>query len=315
MANQNEWTDVVLKINSVDVEKASAIAQMVISRGIYIEDYSDFDEEIKNFGPIEIIDEALLNKDKTEASLHIYFNSEENPLEGISFIKERFEAESIGYELITDIIRDEDWANNWKKYFKPCAIGEKLALIPSWELDSPEAEILSKNRTSLVIDPGMAFGSGQHETTTLCMELIEKYTTPESNLLDVGTGSGILAIASLLLGAKHATGIDIDALSVKVAKENAKINNVDDKFTGLQGDLALDVHDSYNLISANIVADIIIRLLPDMARLLSRDGIFIASGIIDTREADVVEILTANGLKVLETKRKRGWVALSAIWK
>lgn len=306
-----DWTDIIIEIDSSDAEIASAIAQMVINRGIYIEDYSDFDEEIKKFGPIEIIDSDLFKKDRTKAKLHIYFSPEENPMEGLTFLKDRFSDAGISYSVDTSTIKESDWANNWKKYFKPCPIGEKLLIVPSWETDNLDSN-LSHGRKSLVIDPGMAFGSGQHETTRLCMELIEKHTNPGVSVLDVGTGSGILAISALLLGAGHATGIDIDALSVKVAAENAELNGVGHKFTPKHGDLAKDVEGTFDLITANIVADIVIALTPDAVKLLAPKGIYIMSGIIEERKDDVLAVLDNLGFKVVDSKIDRGWCAFAA---
>lgn len=306
-----DWTDIIIEINSQYTDTAAAIAQMVISRGIYIEDYSDFDTEIQQFGPVEIIDKELLNKDRTKAKLHIYFSPEENPMEGLAFLKERFDSQKIPYTIDSTTIQESDWANNWKKYFKPCPIGEKLLIVPSWETENISPE-LSQNRKQLIIDPGMAFGSGQHETTRLCMELIEKYTTPGATVLDVGTGSGILAISALLLGAGHATGIDIDALSVKVAAENAELNGVGADFTPKNGDLAKDVDGAFDLITANIVADIVISLTPDAVKLLAPKGTYIMSGIIEERKDDVLAVLDSLGFKVIDSCIDRGWCALAA---
>lgn len=304
-----DWTDIIINIDSKDAELASAVAQMVVNRGIYLEDYSDFDTEIQKFGPIEIIDADLLAKDREHAKLHIYFSPEENPAEGLAFLRERFDAEGIAYSIDEASVGEDDWANNWKKYFKPMPVGEKLVIVPSWEKDTLDDDL--KNRAQLIIDPGMAFGSGQHETTRLCMELIEKYVTPKADVLDVGTGSGILAIAALLLGAKKVTGVDIDALSVKVAAENAELNGVGDRFTSVLGDLAKDIDGKFNLITANIVADIVIELTRSASTLLADDGIYIVSGIIEERLSDVLAALDELGLHVIEEKRDRGWCALA----
>lgn len=304
-----DWTDITISIPSQDLETAAAIAQMVVSRGIYIEDYSDFDSQIQQFGPIEIIDESLLKQDRTRAKLHIYFNPEENPAEAIAYLKEHFTEQNITYEIDTSAVRDEDWINSWKKHFKPCPVGDKLIIVPTWERDNLPAD--AKSRIPLLIDPGMAFGSGQHETTRLCMELIEKYASPEAHMLDVGTGSGILAITALLLGVEDAIGIDIDALSVKVAAENAALNGVDAHFTARRGDLAKDVTGTFNLITANIVADIIIKLTPDAVKLLAPNGIYIMSGIIEERKADVMKVLEELGLSLLEERNDRGWCAIA----
>ena len=305
-----DWTDIIIKIASKDVDTVSAIAQMVVSRGIYIEDYSTFDSDIEQFGYTEVIDEALLAKDRTTALVHIYTSPEENPKEAISFLAARLDAEKIEYSVETGNVKEEDWANNWKQYFKPMKVGEKLLLCPTWEAENLGEE--DADRIKLLIDPGMAFGSGQHETTKLCMELIEKYITPDTNMLDVGTGSGILGIAGLLLGAGAVTGVDIDALSVKVAKENAEINGVGDKFNVKCGNLADDISGKFNMISANIVADIILMLMPDAKKLLSDDGIFIMSGIIDMRYDDVEKGLAENNFEIIEVKRERGWCAITA---
>ncbi|MBO5417481.1 MAG: 50S ribosomal protein L11 methyltransferase [Clostridia bacterium] len=312
-----DWTDITLIISTEDISEATSIAHMVVPRGLYIEDYSTFEEDLKFFGPVEIIDEALLNADKSTAKIHIYISPEENPSEAVSFLKERLDSENIGYTLDTGNVCEEDWANNWKQFFKPMNIGEKIRLIPSWEAEtdanSPEGKkALAEGRKSLIIDPGMAFGSGQHETTRLCLELIEKNVNPGTNMLDVGTGSGILGIAGLLLGVNSALGVDIDPLSVKIAGENADLNGIGDRFKVICGNLADEVSGEFDLISANIVADIIMMLLPDAKKLLKKDGIFIASGIIDTRRDEVVAALEEQGLEIVEEHSDRGWYAISA---
>lgn len=302
------WTDVTITIASQDVDKASAIAQMSCDRGIYIEDYSDMEENLKFFGPVELVDESLLQQDRNTARIHVYLSPEEVPGESVAFLQEQLSAAGIPSQLETQSVEEEDWANNWKQYFKPCPVGEKLRIVPSWEL----ANAPQDKRANLILDPGMAFGSGQHETTRLCMELLEEDVTKETTLLDVGTGSGILSIAALLLGAKSVIGVDIDPLSVKIAMENAQRNGVESRYEVRCGDLAEKVSGSFQVITANIVADIILRLLPDGVRLLAPGGIFIASGIIDTREAEMVTAMEQVGLTILTIKRERGWCAIRA---
>ena len=309
-----DWTDIIINIASKDVDEAAAIAQMTESRGLYIEDYSTFDEDIKLFGPVEVIDEELLAKDRTKAKIHVYVSPEENPAEFSLFLEEKLTHAGIIYSLESSEVREEDWANNWKKFFKPMNIGRKLRLIPTWEeardsLSEEGRHAALEGRKNVIIDPGMAFGSGQHETTRLCMTLLEKYANNDTDLLDVGTGSGILGISGLLLGAKKAVGVDIDALSVKVAGENAALNGVKDRFELFEGDLAEKVKGRFSLITANIVADIIIRLLPDTERLLKEDGVIIVSGIIDTRLDDVKAACAENGLEISELLTERGWCA------
>ncbi len=305
------WKEIIIHIKTCDLEAASAIAQMIASRGIYIEDYSDFDSQIQQFGPVEIIDEQLLSRDRTTAKLHIYFSPDENPAESISYMTARLDTLQITYTMETASVQEEDWVNNWKKHFKPTPVGSKLLLVPTWEQERVEPS-LSLGRTTLLIDPCMAFGSGQHETTRLCMELIEKFVTPEAQVLDVGTGSGILAISALLLGARQAAGIDIDRLSVKVAAENAQLNGVGSRFTAKHGDLVKDIQGTFQLITANIVADIILELSPDAVKLLSFDGTYIVSGIIEERKQEVLDMLYCLGFYAAEEKNYRGWCAIAA---
>ena len=225
----------------------------------------------------------------------------EQELEDLRFFMEIGE----GSVTVTET-EDIDWINNWKQYFHQFYIDD-LLVIPSWE----EVKEEDKSKKILHIDPGTAFGTGMHETTQLCIRQIKKFLTPETELLDVGTGSGILAIAALLLGAKKVTGVDIDALSVKVAAENAELNGVGDRFTSVLGDLAKDIDGKFNLITANIVADIVIELTRSASTLLADDGIYIVSGIIEERLSDVLAALDELGLHVIEEKRDRGWCALA----
>lgn len=307
----NDWTDITIQINSKDVDTVTAISQMCMPGGIYIEDYSDFDMDIQQFGPIEIIDEELLKKaqDKEHATVHLYISPEEDPKEALTFLEERMNACGVSYTVMSDVVREEDWANNWKQYFKPLPVGEKLLIVPSWEEEIPEG---CEGRTHLEIDPGMAFGSGQHETTKLCLEMVEKCVTPGSSVLDVGTGSGILAIGALLLGAKEAVGIDIDKLSVKIAGENAALNGVSERFRAVCGDLATGISGKYQLVCANIVADIILRLLPDVGPLMTEDGDLIVSGIIEERKQDVLNGLEEYGFVPVDILQERGWCCIRA---
>ena len=228
-----DWTELQVTIPAADTDRAGDIAQMVVPYGIYIEDYSHLEEEAMEIAHIDLIDEDLLKKDRTKSIIHVYISPEENPAEAISFLKERFEAVGIENTITAANCAEEDWINNWKKYFKPIPVGNRLLVRPMWE-DEYEAG----DRVVLHLEPGLAFGTGTHETTRLCMELLEKYVKPGDTMLDMGCGSGILSVAGLLLGAGSAVGVDIDALAVKTAVANAEINHVGDKFTGICGNLA-----------------------------------------------------------------------------
>lgn len=301
-----DYTEIVLTISPKDVDRAGDIANMAVKGGIYIEDYTNLEQNVEQIAHIDLIDSELLKKDRSIAKIHIYLDETENPAETIAYISEMYKANGIDFSMDTSMCLYEDWAENWKKYFKPINIGERLVIRPAWE-----PETVQNGRTELILEPGMAFGTGTHETTRLCLELLSKYTTEQSEILDVGTGSGILAVAGVLLGAKRALGVDIDELSVKTAKENAKLNGVADKTEFIAGNLTDKVSGRFNLVTANIVADVIMMLNEDILKFLSKDGIYIMSGIIDTRENDVLENLEGK-FEVLEILRERGWTAIAA---
>lgn len=209
--------------------------------------------------------------------------------------------------LTMDEVKEEDWANSWKVYFKPDKVGEKTVIKPTWEAyEAQEGELV------IEIDPGMAFGTGNHATTALCINLLEKYVTPGMHILDVGTGSGILAIQAALLGAASVEAMDFDTVAVKAAGENVALNHLEDRVTVAHSDLLAQAQGKGDLIIANIVADIIIRLIPDTAAYLKGPKLFISSGIIDTRKTDVVEALTAGHFEILEIQEKAGWAAIVA---
>ncbi|MBP3939253.1 MAG: 50S ribosomal protein L11 methyltransferase [Clostridia bacterium] len=299
-----EWTEVKINVNTKDVDKAGDIAQMVVPYGIYIEDYSDLEEAAWEIAHIDLIDEDLLQKDRSKAVIHIYISPEENPAEAVAFLSERYNAEKIEHEIDLSICRNQDWENNWKAYFKPLPVGEKLLIRPVWE-DEYDAD----GRIVLDIEPGLAFGNGGHDTTRLCLETLEKHINPDVELLDIGCGSGILGIAGLLLGAKSATGVDIDALAVKTAKENGTINGFEEpKFTVFEGNLTDKVTGKYDVVVANIVADIIVMFTENVGKFLKEDGVYITSGIIDTRENDVLAAFEKYGFEVIERHESCGWI-------
>lgn len=305
--NTENWTEIRIIVPTADIDAAGAIATMTVPYGIYVEDYSALEEEAMEIAKIDLIDEALLQKDRTHGVIHIYISPEENPQEAISFIETRLQAERIRFEIELDTCKKEDWQNNWKQYFKPARVGEKLLIRPVW-VEDYEAD----GRTVLHLEPGVAFGTGTHETTRLCLETLEQYVTPETVLLDVGCGSGILSVAALLLGAKRAVGVDIDPLAVKVAAQNGTLNGLSaPAYTVLQGNLTDKVTGTYTLVTANIVADAIMMLTPDIRRFLAPGGVYIVSGIIDIRENEVLSVLAANGFTVCDRREENGWVCLA----
>ncbi len=301
-----DWTEVCLRVPTAHTDEAAAIANMAVPYGIYIEDYSDLEQGAREIARIDLIDEGLLAKERDHSLIHLYIDPEDNPPEAVAFLRERLAAAGIPHEVLAQTVREEDWANNWKKYFKPLPAGEKLLICPSWETAGD-----SEGRQVLSIDPGMAFGTGGHDTTRLVLETLEQYITPGCAFLDIGCGSGILSIAACLLGAGSALGIDIDALAVRTAIENGQLNGLTSpRYEIRLGDLARDVTGQYPVIAANIVADAIIALSPAVPVLLAEGGVYIVSGIIDSREADVQTALAACGFTVIERREHGGWLCL-----
>ena len=298
------WTEVKIAVNAKDVDVAADIAMMVVPYGIYIEDYRDLEQQAWEIARIDLIDENLLQKDRSKAFVHIYISPEESPAEAVAYLRERLTAAGIAHEIDLSACVKEEWENNWKQYFHTMEIGDRLVIKPKWEdYDNKD------NKTVLSIEPGLAFGSGTHETTRLCLETLEPYITPETTVLDIGCGSGILSIAALLLGAKQATAVDIDALAVKTARENGLENGFDTPtYQVYCGNLADRVTGKFDVVVANIVADVIILFCKDVARFMNDGGVFITSGIIDTRESDVLKAFEQYGFKVRARHTKNGWV-------
>ncbi|MBD5082625.1 MAG: 50S ribosomal protein L11 methyltransferase [Clostridiales bacterium] len=297
------WAEIAITVKTEDIETAGNIANMVVPYGIYIEDYSAIEEDAAEISHYDFIDESLLNKDRTKGIIHIYVNPHENPLEAASFITERLNSENIQHEIKIADCRTEDWVNNWKQYFHAMPIGEKLLIRPLWE-----EEYDAGGRTVLNIEPGLAFGTGSHPTTKLCLETLEKYIDENSTVLDIGCGSGILSIASLLLGAKSAFCVDIDKLAVKTAIENAKENGFESPvFDAVNGNLSDKVSGKYNVIVANIVADIIMQFNEEVGNFLEDGGIYITGGIIDIRKDEVVHSFEQNGFEILANYEEKGW--------
>ncbi len=300
------YTEVKIYVKTEDTERASNIAVMAVPYGIYIEDYSDLEEAAWEIAHIDLIDEDLLQKDRAESIVHIYIEEGNNPAEAVSFISDRLTAEKIDFRIETDGCSEEDWADKWKAFFKPTAVGERLFVRPIW-IDDYDAG----DRAVLNIEPGAAFGTGTHDTTRLCLETLDKIIKKGDTVLDIGCGSGILAIASMLLGATEGFGVDIDELAVKTAKENGKMNGLDEpELKFVCGDLADKVTKQYDVVVANIVADIIILFSTQVRAFMKQGAKFIASGIIDTRADEVVEALQSAGLKLVERIEHGGWVCL-----
>ena len=298
-----EWTDIRLTVAQKDAEQAEAVATMIAEGGIYIEDYSDIEEQVEQIAHVDLIEPELLEKPRDVVIIHLYLEPGAQPAETLAVVQARMEAAGIAYTVETEGIEQEDWQNGWRKYYHPLEVGRRLAVVPSWqEYDTA--------RVKLLLDPGLAFGTGGHETTSLCLEALDELVQGGERMLDIGTGSGILAIAALKLGSASAEGVDIDPMCVRTAGENAALNGVDDKLKVLIGDLSDKATGTYNIITANIVANAILSLAPHVPALMAPGATFIASGVIDTRRDEVVEGLRAAGLNVVEVREQNGWVAI-----
>lgn len=298
-----EWTDITITVPQKYADTAEAIATMVANGGIYIEDYSDLEQQAWEIAHVDLIEQDLLDQPRDIVKVHMYLAPDENLAEVLPLFRERLDASGIEYTLSTTGVEQEDWQNAWKKYYHAMDIGKRLAIVPGWEE-------YQTDRIVITMDPGMAFGTGTHETTSLCLEVLDERVKGGERMLDIGTGSGILAIAALKLGAAEAEGVDIDPMCVRTAGENAERNGVQDRFKVLVGDLSDKASGVYNIITANIVASAILSLAPHVPALMADGAVFIASGIIDTRKDEVLEGLRAAGLDPFEVHEKRGWVCI-----
>ncbi|MBR4013446.1 MAG: 50S ribosomal protein L11 methyltransferase [Clostridia bacterium] len=300
---ESEWTQFKVTVPLEQLDDISAVMSM-ISNYLQIEDYSDIDLKTC-YG--DLIDESILNADKTVASVSVYLPADSGVADTLSFIKERLATLNIDGKISVSGVCEEDWANSWKAYYKPIEIGERIVIVPAWEkYDAPADKLVVR------MDPGMAFGTGSHETTRLVIGLLEKYIKEGQRVLDVGCGSGILAICAAKLGAKECKAYDIDPVAVKVARENISDSGLDNVTCDVS-DLLRGVDKkggAYDVICANIVADIIIRMTPDVGELMNENSVILASGIICERADDVISCFDQNGFAVVDKAEENGWCAL-----
>ena len=295
------WTQIRVECELSDLDTVTAVMSMV-DNGLMIEDYSDVTEGMNAiYG--ELLDEEIINKDKTKAAVSVYLSEERNAPETVYMLQTRFAALELKVTIETKGLNETDWANCWKKYYKPVKIGKRVVIVPMWEEYQPKADDVVVR-----MDPGMAFGTGTHETTALCAELIEKYINEGVRALDVGTGSGILAILASKLGASEIDALDIDANSVRVARENCEQNGVTN-VSCRQSDLIASASGKYDFISANIVADIIIRMAENVSDFLKDDGILVVSGIIEPQAEQVVSVFDSKGFALIDKMDKNDWNA------
>ena len=280
--------------------------------GVMIEDPKDFLFQKKNELDWDYVEEEVFNKSGQDGVLiKTYIPEERNVLELIETVKARIALlPSFGLDIgegsvSLSNVNESDWANEWKKYYKPTKVGKKIVVKPSWEeYEKQEGDLI------IELDPGMAFGTGTHETTSMCIRELENYVDETKTVFDIGCGSGILAIAAAQLGAKEVVAGDLDEVAVKVSKENCEINNVSDKVVVKHGSLFEVVDSKADVIVANIIADIIKILAKDVSKFLKDDGVFISSGIILAKIDEVCQALEENGFEIVKVERLGEWSAI-----
>lgn len=316
-----EWTEVNIYTTTEGIELVCSKLTDIGVKGFAIRDAEDFKEFLENKnGQWDYIDKDLLGLTDCETCITVYIPSNDQGAEMLTAIKSMLsemranDTEKLYGRLEAELtsIREEDWANNWKQYFKPFKVGEKLVIKPSWE-DYDNAD----NRVILEIDPASSFGTGKHHTTRLCLELLEKNLNKGDDLLDMGCGSGILSIGAMLLGAGSAVGVDIEENAAATALENAEKNHISpDVYKTYYGNilsdekLASEIDRKYDIITANIVADVIIAMKDYFVRYLKKGGILIISGIIEERMDEVIAAVESAGFSNPEPYVKEGWAAV-----
>lgn len=299
----NIYTEIKIKVGVEDLEKVENIFYKLGKFELSIEDPRDlFEKNYINFDTYFDEDEVY-SHGKNICFVKYYLSNNENVIEFLEMIKSMISFEKIDCEINSNEIYEEDWANNWKKYYHTFKINDRIVVKPEWEnYDEQKSEIL------INIDPGMAFGTGTHETTKLCIELLDKYVKENHFVYDVGTGSGILSILCSKLGAREVVAIDLDKVSISAAKQNVALNNLHNVKV-LEGNLLDKKTEKCDVIVANIIAEIIVDLIPDAVKVMKNDGIFIISGIIESKEDLINEKILENNLEIIERVSDNGWIA------
>lgn len=318
------WTEVSIYTTRNGIEIINGALLRLNINDAVIEDASVFEDFLNNDTMNwDYYDEDLEKMKDSESCIKVYLADNDQGRDLLSKVYEFIE--ELKKEDIIDlgrlaveikVLNDEDWANNWKQYFKPFVVGDKIVIKPSWE----EYTVSTEGKIVLEIDPGMSFGTGQHHTTRLCIEQIIKHMNKDMEVLDLGCGSGILSIASLLLGAKSCVGVDIDENAVNIARENAALNNIyDDKLTLYCGDVTADInlqdqieYNKYDMIAVNIIAQIIMGMSETFPKFLKKGGLVIASGIIEKYLQDVIDNFESLGFQIIEVNHSEDWVSITA---
>lgn len=310
-----EWLELHLDTSPVGIEPMSALLEQQGVEGLIIEDETDFHDFLENNHQYwDYVDEDLMAQKKGVSRITFYLAPDEEGLNTVANIRIAMAAakeqhpEYAPMLLTMENVSDSDWENNWQQFYKPMEIGARLLVIPEWEKCDP------KGRVTVTLNPGLTFGTGSHATTRLCLRTLDKLVQGGETVLDLGCGSGILSIAALRLGAKSAFACDIDDKCVDVAYENAALNGIGkDTYTVRWGNVLSDqqlrqeMGGGYDIVVANIVADVIIALSTEVRPYLKEGGCFLTSGIIDDRAEEVAVALRSAGWEILETNSNEGW--------
>ena len=309
----DKWLEVAVNTDAAHLDEVCAKLTAAGMDGLVIEEEGEFLRFLENNRQYwDYVDQELLDRMKGVARVKFYVTDDDLGRRQLADY-----TDGLGFEYTVTPLLEDDWAYSWQKYYQPLEIGTRLYVVPEWMRDQP----VPGGRVPLYLNPGLTFGTGSHASTQLCLEGVEEHTAPGLPVLDLGCGSGILSIAALVLGASQAAAVDIDPKAVDVAYENAALNGIGkDRYLVRAGDVISDAalvrelaQTRYHLVLANIVADVIIPLSARVPELLDRDGLFLCSGIIDTRAQEVADALARNGLRVTRRREKNGWVALEAV--
>ncbi|EYE88114.1 ribosomal protein L11 methyltransferase [Fervidicella metallireducens AeB] len=307
---QGKWIEVKVITTSEAVEPISGIFYGLDVKGVAIEDPNDIAS--REQGPLswDFADSNIFEYGDKAAVVKGYFSQEEDIEKIIKYIEDKIkELKGLGVnvgdgKVIHMAVFEEDWATSWKKYYKTLKLGKRIVIKPTWEdYDKKDDELI------IELDPGMAFGTGTHETTMMCVELLEKYVDGDDVVFDIGTGSGILAITASKLGAKKVVGVDLDEVAVDAAKENVNFNNLDNVEIKC-GNLVEVVEGKADIIVANIIADVIVHLTKIVKPFMKNESLFISSGIINDRKEDVLKALEDANFSILEIREMGDWVAI-----
>ena len=307
-----KWLEVAINTTTDRLDELSGKLINAGMTGLVVEDETEFQRFLEqNRQYWDYVDEELEKHMRGLSRIKFYVTDDED---GRAMLNKY--AALLGMEYTVTPLGDNDWAYSWQKYYRPLPVGERLYVVPEWERNQPVPD----GKVPFYLNPGLTFGTGSHASTQLCLAGVEEHTAPGCSVLDLGCGSGILSIAALVLGADHAVAVDIDPKAVDVAYENASLNGIGkERYTVRAGDVLSDRvlaaelgKEQYDLVLANIVADVIIPLSLQAPSLMKENGVFICSGIIDTRAHEVEVALEKNGLKIIKRTEQNGWVSLQA---